>query len=304
MLTRDEALSLILQKTEDTMKNFGFSAVTPAGAQKGDLPVFEDGEHTYMDFTGEKGKLRIEIFGTQALLFAGDAKEGDAADEDLTKISTSYFDLENFDERDIRSLCNEFNESIETRFSSKKAAKNKNTKMPTPVSRAAAKSGSQSYDANTLANRLAGMYPQLKEPYHANFEKYGEFLGEEFFTEYGTSCVIDTIRRAQKQECTKLFRILNDIYENGSNDTQSLIAVTILGEMKNDPALCETAKEYMCDDMREPVLLVNKYLASSAGKKAIKKLKNPPPFKPKKQKKPGMFAQMMAGSGGQGMPPM
>ena len=237
-------------------------------------------------------------------MFAGDAKEGDAADEDLTKISTSYFDLENFDERDIRSLCNEFNESIETRFSSKKAAKNKNTKMPTPVSRAAAKSGSQSYDANTLANRLAGMYPQLKEPYHANFEKYGEFLGEEFFTEYGTACVIDTIRRAQKQECTKLFRILNDIYENGSNDTQSLIAVTILGEMKNDPALCETAKEYMCDDMREPVLLVNKYLASSAGKKAIKKLKNPPPFKPKKQKKPGMFAQMMAGSGGQGMPPM
>ena len=52
------------------------------------------------------------------------------------------------------------------------------------------------------------------------------------------------------------------------------------------------------------VLLVNKYLASSAGRKAILKLKNPPPFKPKKQKKPGMFAQMMAGSGGQGMPPM
>ena len=129
-------------------------------------------------------------------------------------------------------------------------------------------------------------------------------MGEEFFTEYGTACVIDTIRRAQKQECTKLFRILNDIYENGSNDTQSLIAVTILGEMKNDPALCETAKQYMCDDMREPVLLVNKYLASSAGRKAILKLKNPPPFKPKKQKKPGMFAQMMAGSGGQGMPPM
>ena len=110
MLTRDDALSLILQKTEDTMKKFGFSVVTPAGAQKGDLPVFEDGEHTYMDFTGEKGKLRIEIFGAQALLFAGDAKAGDAADEDLTKISTSYFDLENFDERDIRSRCNEFNE--------------------------------------------------------------------------------------------------------------------------------------------------------------------------------------------------
>lgn len=304
MLTRDDALSMILHQTADTMKANGFSAVTPEGAHKDDLPVFEDGEHTYMDFTGDKGRLRIEIFGAQALLFAGDAKEGDASDEDLTKISTSYFDLENFDERDIRSLCNEFNDSISTRFSPKKAAKAKNTKMPTPVSRSAAKNGTQSYDANTLANRLAGMYPQLKEPYRANFEKYGDFLAEEFFMEYGNACVIDTIRRAQKQECTKLFRILNDIYENGSNETQSLIAVTILGEMQNDQALCETAKEYMCDDMCEPVLLVNKYLASSAGKKAMKKLKNPPPFKPKKEKKPGMFAQMMAGAGGQGMPPM
>lgn len=61
MLTRDDALSLILQKTEDTMKKFGFSVVTPAGAQKGDLPVFEDGEHTYMDFTGEKANCALRF---------------------------------------------------------------------------------------------------------------------------------------------------------------------------------------------------------------------------------------------------
>ena len=99
-----------------------------------------------------------------------------------------------------------------------------------------------------------------------------------------------------------MFRILNDIYESGSNDTQSLIAVTILGEMQNDPQLLETAKEYMCEDMSETVVLVNKYLASSAGKRAQKKLLDPPPYKPKKQKKPSAFAQALAG-GGQGMPP-
>ena len=78
--------------------------------------------------------------------------------------------------------------------------------------------------------------------------------------------------------------------------------MTILGEMQNDPQLLETAKEYMCEDMSETVVLVNKYLASSAGKRAQKKLLDPPPYKPKKQKKPSAFAQALAGSG-QGMPP-
>ena len=82
-----------------------------------------------------------------------------------------------------------------------------------------------------------------------------------------------------------------------------LIAVTILGEMNNDPQMCETAAEYMCDDMRDIVLLVNKYLQTPKGKRAKEQMKNPPAYKPKKEKKPGMFAQMMAGGQG-GMPPM
>ena len=53
-------------------------------------------------------------------------------------------------------------------------------------------------------------------------------------------------------------------------------------------------------------MTLEKYLYicnNPVGKKAKKKLLDPPAYKPKKEKKPGLFAQAMAQSGG-GMPPM
>jgi len=304
-MTHTDAIAAVFKGISDALSENGFSAVVPEGTEKGALPTVTDGEHIYMDFTGAKGKLRLEFFGAQALLFCTDVHADEATDEDLKKLSANYFNPEEFDERDIKSLCNELSDSIRTKFGKKTASKGKNGKMPMPVSRSAVKNGAQSYDGNTLANRLTAIYPELKAPYHENYEKYGEFLADEFFMQYGTACVMATIRSKSRQDCQKLFRVLNDIYENGSNNTQSLIAVTILGEMNNDPALLETAKEYMCEDMCDTVLLVNKYLATSKGKRAKEKMKNPPAYKPKKEKKPGMFAQAMAGAGGTGgMPPM
>lgn len=295
-MTQNDAISKVYAGIGDALSENSFSVRTPEAAQKDELPLFTEGDSTYMEFTGEKGTLRLSFSGAQAtLLYADD-------EESFQNLSVNYFDAEGFDERDIKSLCNELSDSIRTKYSGKKAAKSKNTKMPTPVSRSAAKNGT-SYDGNTLASRLVGMYPDLKEPYHANYEKYGEFLADEFFTDYGTARVIGTIKAREKQSLTRLFKILNDIYENGSGDTQSLIAVTILGEMNNDPQMCETAAEYMCDDMRDIVLLVNKYLTTAKGKRAKEKMKNPPAYKPKKEKKPGMFAQAMAQGQG-GMPPM
>lgn len=304
MLDLNEALNGIIAGTDETIKNNGFEIVKPENTVD-DLPVTKDGEHSCIDFKGEKGKIRIEFFGNQVLLFYT-AKTENATDEDLIKASVNYFNLEEFNQKDLKSLCNELNDTISDKFGGKQEIDFKKNKMPTPVSKSAAKSGAQAYDGNTLASRLASVYPELKEPYKANYEKHGEFLPEEFFAEHGAEVVINVIKSGNKTEIKRLFKILNEIYENGTSDTQGLIAVTILGEMNNDEAMCETAKEFMCDDMREPVLLINKFFATAKGKKVKEKLKNPPPYKPKKQKQPGLFSQMMAQGAAQngGMPPM
>lgn len=300
MIELNDVLQGILTGTETVIKSNGFKLVKPDSDSE--LPVHVDGDHSYFDFTGDKGKIRIEYFGNQVILFFADSN--DSSDEDLSKASSNYFNLEEYGERDLKSLCNELNETISNKFGTVESGKANKKKMPTPVSKSAAKSGSQAYDGNTLANRISAIYPELKEPYRENFERNGEFLPEEFFEDYGAAPIINTIKSKNTAEIKRVFKILNEIYENGTSDTQGLIGVTILGKMNNDPEMCATAKEYMCDDMRDIVLLINKYLATSKGKKALEKMKNPPPYKPKKEKKPGFFQEMMAASAAQGgVPP-
>ena len=91
----------------------------------------------------------------------------------------------------------------------------------------------------------------------------------------------------------------SEIYENGSNDVQDLVVVTILGELNNDERLLANCRAQITDDdFYETLVAVNKYLASPAGKKAKELMKNPPAYKPPK-KKQGMMASMMQNS----MPP-
>ena len=133
-----------------------------------------------------------------------------------------------------------------------------------------------------------------------NFQTYDEFLGEDFFVNHANKYIMDTIRSNDAQTMKKLFKILSDIYENGSNDVQDLVVVTILGEIDNDQKLLEKCREQITDnDFYETLVAVNKYLASPAGKKAKEKMKNPPAYKPPKKKSGGMMSQMMGG----GMPP-
>ena len=86
-------------------------------------------------------------------------------------------------------------------------------------------------------------------------------------------------------DADRLCKLFNEIYSDGTNETQSLICVTILGSLDNDMELLANCTEYMSSELAQPVINVNKYLASNAGKGARMKLDNPPPYKPKKKKK-------------------
>jgi len=295
------AVEQVVKGVEPTLANQGFSAVIPEGTQKGDIPFIKEEDKKILEYKGDKGVVRLVFANNLISLIFTDIKSDEADRLDFKIGSQSLFETETLDEKEIRSLCNIFNEDIEEFYGTKTVARS--AKKNIPVSKAAAKSGAMQYDANTLASRLTAAYPEIKEPYKANLEKYGEFYGEEFFIEYGHK-IIDTIKLRDKQLLKKVFNILNDIYENGSSDVQGLIAVTILGEMDNNPELIATAKEYMCEEMAGPVIYINQYFQTAAGKRKKEQLKNPPPYKPKKEKKPGFFSQMMAASAGQNPPTM
>ncbi len=295
MIELNYALSLIVKGLEGTTKPLGFNVIYPDGVRPPEAPVFTNGDSSYISLEGDKGRIRIYFKKNQLSLHCATADESDTPSDDMKLISRSLLELDEYDERDLSYIFDEFSDSITTTFSTKRELRG-DVKLPTPVSKSKAKNGIQAYDANTLGSRITSVYPELKDEFKNNVSEYGEFLPEEFFVTHGNKYIENTIRENNKQKMRKLFNLLNEIYDDGTNDTQSLVAVTILGEILSvNKDLLPNVEDYLGEAMKEPVLEIVKYLSSPRGKSARMRLKNPPLYKPKAKKKKESIFQSMLG---------
>lgn len=241
----------------------------------------QSGTDTDITFSGEKGIYKV-VYDKSTSIMAFECAYDNSENAEFNTISRSLFDTENYNERDAKSLANEIQDELLSLFNSRKKVDLNKVKMPKAVSRTKAKNGVTSYDTDSLANRFGTLYPDMKDLIKENIARYGEFLPETFFMQSGTQRVIDVIANGTDSEIKRLFKMLNEVYEDGTNEVQDIIGVTILGEMKNDPVLMETADKYMSDYMSGPVHEINKIMQKKNS--LTKKLKNPPAYKPKKKK--------------------
>lgn len=291
MLDLRTVFAQIYKGLDPIITTHGFSPVFPEGVKKNEAPIFErDEQSILLQYTSEKAKLRVLYANGKIFLLAGETTAHDDDDSEFNPISTNLLDLEEYGDKDVKFIINEISDTITDYYGTKQLAAKK-SKMPVPVSKSAAKSGAMSYDPNTLANRLAGAYPELKDPYRMNIETYGEFLAEDFFVNHGNAVLHRALKENNSHNLRKLFNLINEIYEDGTNELQSLIIVTIFGSLKNDPAKMKVLLEYISDSMMEPVIEVNRILGKS--KSANMRLENPPVYKPKKTKKKGGIMQML-----------
>lgn len=236
-----------------------------------------------LGYKSEKGLFRV-IYDVKSNIMSLECsyedKSGDTAYETISK---SLFELDSADEKECRSFANEVSDEIHSLFAARKKVDLEKIKMPKAVSRSKAKNGVISYDVDSLANRFGVLYPDLKDDIKRNISDYGEFLPETFFKEIGTPRVLEIIKNGSEAERKKLFKMLGEVYEDGTNEVQDIIGVSILGEMKNDPAMMEVADRYMTDYMSGPVHEINKITAKK--NRFTRKLANPPAYKPKKNKR-------------------
>lgn len=263
-----EAYKLIEKQLADINKELGFSKMKT--------------EEGILAFKCNKGLYRLNHDANSGTLFFECAYDDKGGNTEFETVSKSLFELDSVEERDCRSVANEIAEEVKSLFAVKKQVNLDKVKMPKGVSRGKAKSGIISYDTDSLANRFGVLYPDLKNDIKKNIAEYGEFMPETFFTEIGTARVLDVIKNGTQAEQKKLFKMLGEVYEDGTNEVQDIIGVTILGEMKNDPKMMAVADEYMTEYMAGPVHEINKITAKN--NRWTKKLKNPPAFKPKKKK--------------------
>jgi len=290
MMNTKTALDLILKGMEPALQETEFVAVKPRAEENTAL------------FTREGETLRVKVEDDRAALQHCPRDPEMAMDGDFKQLSVTLLELDSAAEGDCRYIAGDFSEVVQGKFRVRKkgVALAPGAKMPKSISKTAIKNGDAYYDALSFGNSFTSMFPELRAAYKANYEKYGEFLAEEFFLRGGgNEVVMRVIEGDNKAQMNRLFGLFNEVYENGVNDVQSLICVTILGAL--DELLLARCADYMSTDLAPVAIRVNRYLASNAGKSARLRLENPPLYKPKKQKKQGFFSQMMGGGGGGGL---
>jgi hypothetical protein len=263
-----EAFKIIEKNLIDTNNELGFKKISS--------------DDNSLTFSGDKGVYRINYDSTSNIIAFECAYEDKGEETEFNTISRSLFELDAVTDKDARSTANEIQDEMTKLYKVRKPVDLDKVKMPKAVSRTKAKNGVISYDTDSLANRFGALYPEFKNEIKLNVATYGEFLPETFFAEFGTPKCMDVIKNGTAAEQKKLFKMLGEIYEDGTNEVQDIIGVTILGEMKNDPDMMAVADKYMTEYMSGPVHEINKLTAKK--NRFTKKLANPPAYKPKKKK--------------------
>jgi hypothetical protein len=263
-----EAFKIIEKNLIDTNNELGFKKISS--------------DDNSLTFSGDKGVYRINYDSTSNIIAFECAYEDKGEETEFNTISRSLFELDAVTDKDARSTANEIQDEMTKLYKVRKPVDLDKVKMPKAVSRTKAKNGVISYDTDSLANRFGALYPEFKNEIKLNVATYGEFLPETFFAEFGTPKCMDIIKNGTAAEQKKLFKMLGEIYEDGTNEVQDIIGVTILGEMKNDPDMMAVADKYMTEYMSGPVHEINKLTAKK--NRFTKKLANPPAYKPKKKK--------------------
>ncbi len=264
----NEVFNIIEKNLSQTNSNLGFKKT--------------GSEDNMLSFAGDLGLYRLVYYPDNTILAFECAYEDNGSETEYNTIARNLLDLNECDEREAKSISNDMLDEVERMFEVKKKVDLDKVKMPKSVSRTKAKNGTISYDVDSLANRFGALYPEFKNVIKQNVVDYGEFLPETFFLEHGNAKVLDIIRNGTEAEQKRLFKMLGEVFEDGTNEVQDVIGVTILGQMKNDPEMMAVADKYMSEYMAGPVHEINKITAKN--NRYTKKLANPPAYKPKKKK--------------------
>lgn len=282
VLKKDFVLTL-LKSIDGTIQAAGLSLTSPKNPGEDDSDLV---------FCGEIGEVTLTEEGN---ILNVNCKTDDTEYQTVSQILIEC-EKDEWNAKDTKSVANEVAECISQFFGTPLVydtaeSKNKNDKsskgqdegaQTTAISKKKSvnKDSVVTYEPVNLANRIENIYSDLKGKIDENIEKYEMFLPEEYFSEYANKYIIETIRNEDRQTMKKIFNAFNIFYDDGSNDVQSLIAVSILGvNFAKEEELLSKSESYMDDDLYNVVKTIVTYLNTSSGKKKLKKFENPEPYK-------------------------
>lgn len=295
MADKKAALLGLMKQIDGTLSAAGLKVVAEKGeGGKNAEYVITDGGYDMLRFSGDAGDVRLAYQNNTLEVLATKEEGGE-----FQSLASLLFEAESDDwsAKDIRSAANEVSETISDFFgttfvtagSTEKAQKAKAEKAaaekaaaPAPKKKKVKKSV-DSFEPIDLFNRLEAIYPDYAGKVDENEAHYGTFLPEEYLQQNPglLKDILQDIRTESKDNVKRLFKTFNTYYDDGEKDTQSLIAVSILGiAASEEEGLLPIMEKYLTEDIYKVVQSITAYLNTGTGRRKMKAYNDPKPYKP------------------------
>lgn len=180
-------------------------------------------------------------------------------DNQWKSISTWIFDPDNDGSKEIRSIGNDFVDSLSA---NKPKISNKSKKKNNDEGNA---------DPKFFCKRIMNIFPELKEEIWAEEDGYNPFRGVTFSEEHIVPKINELLASNNKQLITKLANVLNAQYSAGDMDTRSIITIVVLNGIKEEyePII----EEKLDDDLKKAWKFAKKYRNKKVKPEKVKKSK-------------------------------
>lgn len=279
MVSNKDALQTLIKSIDGTMTAAKFALSSAKAPEELSEPI---------TYSGEYGEVELKIVDN---ILSINCK---ALGTDWKTVTETLFDPseEDWDDKATKSTANAICEAVSTYYGTEcvfpgKAAKaTPNTKKDAKIievdpqentKKSKKKDAVASYEPEALAIRMENIFQDLKGEMVNNIEKYEIFLPEEYFETLITPRIIEAIKLNDRPTLKKVFNTFNNFYDEGDNNIQSLIVVSILGmNLAQDDTLLEKCETFMDENLKNAVTPVVTYLKTGKGaKKKIDFFNNP-----------------------------
>ncbi len=181
-------------------------------------------------------------------LFMLDMAELNGAESIEFENKSMYLFDDGYNEKDAKSVGGDFADTLNKAFG---VTRTRTSSVDLPTK--AAPGATPGEDA--FCNRFLTLYPQYKDKYKDDVEKYGDFLYEKFFAETAAVKLKELVAANEKKPIIKMLEMLDEFYVDGNFDVQSTISYTIIGgAFRGEKELFERACGYM--ETNAPHLLI------------------------------------------------
>lgn len=213
------------------------NAVEKALTSKG-YTFKQDGELEY--FSDDKRAFMIEYDEEKKLILLKSAVLNEGEGVDFKTVSSWYLD-ETYAEPDLISIGNDFSDTIYEQLGEKATAQGiKKVDMPSRDKKA------ETVTIDIFTARFLAIFPAYKPDYVNNVSVNGEFMYDQFFSEYGVLALKNTIKEGNARKIDKMFEMFATCYNIGDSAVNVAIVYSIMANaLLDDEKLRKDVYTYM-----------------------------------------------------------